>query len=178
MRRSICGGPSAQQQDRSPAPILRWIVHIAEANVSYAAAPAHLGSTWRGIDSSNGQSPLLQVQGSAARADSEIQDRPLPDKRQDFPIPPVPLLKGPEKPFRVHRRPRPAIPVLQGKLRYILALQIVKQSSPEGVLRRIDHRPIFAHRVRHDDASSLPMRCEPRTPSHSGTEAIVDTGPA
>jgi|ERR1035438_3768349 hypothetical protein len=43
----------AQQQYRSPAPILRWIIHIAEANVSYAPTPAHLGSTWRGIDCSN-----------------------------------------------------------------------------------------------------------------------------
>jgi hypothetical protein len=34
----------AQQQDRSPAPILRRIVHIAEANVSYAPTPAHLGN--------------------------------------------------------------------------------------------------------------------------------------
>ena len=161
----------AQQQDRSPAPVPRRIVHIAEANVSYPPAPAHLCSTWRGIDSGNGQPPLLQVQGSAARASAEIQDRPLRDKRQDFPLLPVPLLKTPEKPFRMHGRPRPATPVLQNKLRHILALQIVEQSSPEGVLRRIDHRPIFAHRIRHDAELSLPMRCEPRTTWEATTSA-------
>lgn len=104
---------------------------------------SHPDSTWRGIDSSNRQPPLLQVQSSAARAGSEIQDRSLLDKRQDLPVPPVPLLKAPEKPFPMHSRPRPATPVLQNKLRYVLAFQIVEQSSPEGVLRRIDHRPIL-----------------------------------
>jgi hypothetical protein len=141
---------SAQQQDRSPASVLRGIVHIAEPNISHAAAPTDLRSTWRGIDSSNGQPPLLQIQGSAARASAEIQDRPLRDKRQDFPFPPVPLLKVPEKPFRMHSRPHPALPVLQDKLRYILALQLVEQSNPESVLRWIDHRPIFAHGIRRD----------------------------
>ena len=71
----------------------------------------------------------------------------------------------------MHGRPRPATPVLQNKLRHILALQIVEQSSPEGVLRRIDHRPIFAHRIRHDAELSLPMRCEPRTTWEATTSA-------
>jgi hypothetical protein len=89
----------------------------------------------------------LQIQACTASSSSEIEDGTAFDARQEFPIPPLPSLEAPEEPFGMHGRSDPVITFyFQGQLRYLLAVQVVEQSSPESVGRGMSTAPILVGR--------------------------------
>ena len=70
----------------------------------------------------------------------------MPNERQDFPVPPVPLPEAPEEPLRMLPGPGPAALHLENQPGYLLAVQVVEEGGPEGVLARVDHDPSVACR--------------------------------
>ena len=139
-------------QGRSP----RWVVHVAEANIGDAAPPADLHRSRRGVDGSDGEASLLEVQRRTASARAQVQYWTACDEREEFLFPPVPAIKAAEEPFRMQRWTARAALYLENEVGNPPAFEVVGQRAAEGVLRWVDHRRIMR------SASALSYRISPR----------------